>query len=245
MHESVLGLGWGQLIFLLIFFIAYVIQAITGFAGNMLAMPFGIEFLGFASSVVVLNVCGCMNCGWVAVDARKHINWHDMARVIPIMAAGMFVGIWLDTKLSFELLVLIYGVLVLAVGLKNLIWRKQHELPTWAIWALIPFAGIIQGMYVSGGALLVIFALQRWKDKDEFRGSMGFIWTVLNFTYAVQAILAGNLTAATAHVLLFAVPLALLATWVGNRIARKVSVDAFKTLTYVLLVIIGLRLLFL
>ena len=240
----ILGLGMGELLFLLIFFIAYIIQSITGFAGNMLCMPFGIEFLGFASSVVILNVCGCMNCGLVAVDARKHINWHDMARVLPIMIAGMFVGIWLDTVLSFKLLVLIYGILVLAVGVKNLVWRKEHELPKWAAWSLIPFAGIIQGMYVSGGVLLVIFALQRWKDKDEFRGSMGFIWTVLNFIYAVQAIIAGNLDAATAHMLVFAIPLALLATWLGNRIAKRVSVDAFKTLTYVLLVIIGIRLLF-
>lgn len=40
---------------------------------------------------------------------------------------------------------------------------------------------IIHGMFVSGGALLVIYATQVLKEKEEFRATVAPVWVVLNF----------------------------------------------------------------
>ena len=36
-------------------------------------------------------------------------------------------------------------------------------------------------MFVSGGALLVIYATQVLKEKEEFRATVAPVWVVLNF----------------------------------------------------------------
>ena len=40
-------------------------------------------------------------------------------------------------------------------------------------------AGIIHGMFVSGGALLVIYAAGALKDKEEFRATIALIWLTI------------------------------------------------------------------
>ena len=45
-----------ELLFLLVLFVSNVIQAITGFAGTVLAMPPSVYLLGLDHAKVVLNV---------------------------------------------------------------------------------------------------------------------------------------------------------------------------------------------
>lgn len=50
-------------LFLAAFFFAYTVQAITGFAGNIFAMPVGTTLLGLESTVSILNAMGFFACG--------------------------------------------------------------------------------------------------------------------------------------------------------------------------------------
>ena len=47
-----------KVLFAAAFFVAYTIQAVTGFAGNIFAMPVGTHVMGLSSSVAVLNAMG-------------------------------------------------------------------------------------------------------------------------------------------------------------------------------------------
>ena len=51
-----------EIIFLFVLFVANVIQAITGFAGTVLAMPPSIYLLGMDNAKVVLNVMRTDDC---------------------------------------------------------------------------------------------------------------------------------------------------------------------------------------
>ena len=42
-------------------------------------------------------------------------------------------------------------------------------------------AGMIHGMFVSGGALLVVYATLVLKDKEEFRATVALIWVTTAF----------------------------------------------------------------
>lgn len=230
-------------LFLAAFFFAYTIQAVTGFAGNIFVMPVGTHLLGLHSSVAVLNAMGFFACGLLAVMNIKHVHWRELAKIVLTMLPFVLVGIWLDSVLPLDVLLKIYGLIILLVGAKNLVSKRQRFLPEWALWIVLALAGLIQGMFVSGGALLVIYTVQKLQDRQQFRATLSMVWAVLNFIYAGIAVQQGYFTPDVVQVVLMCIPAAVLATLVGNRLQRHLSQERFLKLTYVLLLCIGLVLL--
>ena len=88
-----------KVLFAAAFFVAYTIQAVTGFAGNIFAMPVGTHVMGLSSSVAVLNAMGFFACGMLAVLNFKYINWRELAKMTCGMLPFLALGIWLDTVL--------------------------------------------------------------------------------------------------------------------------------------------------
>ena len=119
----------------------------------------------------------------------------------------------------------------------------KRQLPEWALWIILALAGLIQGMFVSGGALLVIYAVQKLRDQQEFRITLSLIWTVLNFIYACIAFQQGHFTGDVVQIIVMCIPLAIVATVLGNKLQKKISREKFLKLTYVLLLFIGVVLL--
>ena len=232
----------GRGLFLGVFFIAYAIQAITGFAGNIIAMPAGMATVGMQESVAMLNATGMIGCGLIAIQNWKHINWRELAIMLVVMTPFMFVGIWLDTVLPLGILSKIYGAIVVVVGVRGLVLKQQRFMPKWLLAVLLVLAGLIQGMFVSGGAILAIYALQRLQDKDQFRATLSCIWMVLNFVYAALQLSQGHYTPDCLVMVAIAIPLLLVATWLGNKLQKRISQATFIKVTYVLLTVIGIRL---
>ena len=148
-------------LFLAAFFFAYTVQAITGFAGNIFAMPVGTTLLGLESTVSILNAMGFFACGLLAAVNIKSVNWRELGKILGVMIVFMVLGIWLDTLVPLHILLKIYGVIIVIIGIKNLAVPQQKFMPEWALWIILALAGLIQGMFVSGGALLVIYAVSQ------------------------------------------------------------------------------------
>lgn len=228
-----------KVIFLAAFLFGYTMQAITGFAGNIFCMPVGTHMLGLHESVSVLNAMGFFACGLLGVLNIKHVNWRELGKIVGIMLPFVLLGIWLDTVLPLDALLIIYGAVIVAVGVKNLMQKQQRFLPEWALVAVVVGAGLIQGMFVSGGALLVIYAVQKIRDKQQFRATLSMVWAILNLIYAVIALQQGHFTPDVVQVIACCVPLAILATFLGNKLQARISQQRFLTLTYALLIAIG------
>lgn len=82
-----------DVLFLIVLFAANVIQAITGFAGTVLAMPFSMLLLGTNTAKVVLNITTLLACLWLGVQHRAHIRWRILSEMVGLMAIGMAVGV--------------------------------------------------------------------------------------------------------------------------------------------------------
>lgn len=186
-------------LFLAAFFFAYTVQAITGFAGNIFAMPVGTTLLGLESTVSILNAMGFFACGLLTALNIKSVNWRELGKILGVMIVFMVLGIWLDTLVPLHILLKIYGVIIVIIGIKNLAVPQQKFMPEWALWIILALAGLIQGMFVSGGALLVIYAVQKLRDQQQFRITLSAVWTVLNLIYAGIAFQQGHFTATSSR----------------------------------------------
>ena len=233
-----------KIIFWAAFFVAYTLNAITGFAGNIIAMPVGMQTLGIQESIASLNVAGFLACGLLAIQGFKYIDWRQLARILAVMIVFMIVGIWLDTIVSLDILKKIFAIFVLIVGLKNLIFPQRKGVPEWLLWVALALAGILQGMFVCGGAMLVIYATQKLPVKDQFRATLSMNWFILNVLYSLYSWHAGYMTADVGVVILGCIPLMIAATLVGGYINKRMSQEAFLKFTYVMLTVIGVIMLF-
>lgn len=229
-----------EILFALVFFLSYVVQAISGFAGNIFAMPPGIHLLGLHNAIAAMNVLCIIAAGLVVVSNIRHVNWRELAKMVLGMLPFLVLGIWLDSVLSLDIILKVYAIAVLFVGFRNLLVKKRRNYPVWLLAVFIACAGLIQGMFVSGGAFLVIYAVQKLYEKQEFRATLSMVWVILNIVYAVVSFANGYYTGEVLRVIAMCIPLAFLATFIGQKIQGKISQERFLRFIYVLLVVIGI-----
>ncbi len=230
-----------DIIFLIVLFIANVIQAITGFAGTVLAMPASMFLLGVDNAKVVLNVIALLSGLLIAISSYKRIN-KKLLKICVFMLIGMAVRILLCKVISSNSLLIIYGIIIIVIAGKNLLFHKELKLPQAFLIAILIIAGIIHGMFVSGGALLVVYATQVLKDKEEFRATVAPVWIVLNSILLVSQIQAHAFNYDNIKLILLSIIPLIVATWIGKKLLKRVSQKVFLNLTYILLIISGISL---
>ena len=154
-----------NVLFMLVLFFANAIQTITGFAGNLLAMPPSMKLIGVDEAKTVINIFTMVACLIIAVKNREYIQWKILGRMLIFMLAGMGVGVILFDIISIDILLPVYGIMIILIALKKLFIQKEIKLPGWFMIAVLFLAGIIHGMFLSGGALLVVYAVTVLKTK--------------------------------------------------------------------------------
>lgn len=206
-------------------------------------MPPSVYLLGLDHAKVVLNVMAWLSGLMIAVTGYRHINWKELLKMSAVMLVGMFAGIQICRIVKSEnILLTIYGIIIVVVALKNLCIHTEKKLPDLILWIVLILAGIIHGMFVSGGALLVIYATQVLKEKEEFRATVAPVWVVLNFFLMVTQFRSGLVGTADIRLICISILPLLIATWLGKKLVCKVSQKVFLNLTYILLLISGVSL---
>ena len=159
------------------------------------------------------------------------------------MAIGMFAGIWLFERLSFSLLLPAYGVMILLIALKKMFVKKEIKMTGFMLNGILLAAGVIHGMFVSGGALLVVYASAVLKDKENFRATVASVWVVLNTGLMISDILQGYMTSEVMKMTGISILPLFLAIYVGNKIHEKIDQKLFMKITYILLFASGVSIL--
>ncbi|MDO5401874.1 MAG: sulfite exporter TauE/SafE family protein [Eubacteriales bacterium] len=229
-----------DIVVFIVLFGANLIQAITGFAGTLIAMPPTIKLIGVTEAKALLNVIAQISCLLIVISGWRHINWKEFLKMFVLMIAGMFIGIKIFEAAPMNQLLVFYGILIIIIALWKMFVKKKLELPKAVMLLVILAAGIIHGMFVSGGALLVIYAATVLKDKEEFRVTMALIWVTIGCYISGQQIVLGNFNS---HVLvLLAVGLipVFIGTWIGTRLVKKIDQKSFLRITYILLLLSGI-----
>lgn len=232
-----------EIIFIIIIFIANTIEGITGFAGTMLAMPPSIMLIGIKEAKSVLNIIALIVSFSIAIRNYKDINKKEVLKISMIMSVGMIIGLFLFSILPVNVLSVIYGFFIILVAIKGLFIKKQMALPFWALICIVVGAGIIHGMFLSGGALLVLYAVAVLKDKSTVRATLAPVWIILNSILLVQDIFAGTITKEVMTLVGACIIPLIIALIIGNILHKVIQQSAFEKLTYALLVVAGLTLL--
>ena len=186
-------------LFYIIIFLTNVIQGITGFAGTILAMPPSLILVGYDVAKPILNVLGILAGVYVFVTQWKHVDWKQLKKVVIVMAIGIFGGFFLKNALAGYDAVLykflgIFVIFLAIHGFYSIYGQRQRdtkEKSSWKSMLLLIGAGIVHGMFVSGGPLLIGYLSNEIKEKTSFRATISTVWIILNSMILVQDICAG------------------------------------------------------
>lgn len=232
-------------LFLLVVLGTNVIQGITGFAGTLLAMPPSMMLLGVEPAKAILNALGFAASLAIVWQDRKSVNINQLRRMVLFMTLGIVLGLLLLQLVRINFLLVVYGIFLLVFALFKLFSKGTGHVLSPALGVLILIsAGVIHGMFISGGSLLVIYAVNALPEKKEFRATLSGVWVVLNSLLLIQHGAQGYLTSSTLWLTFICLVPLFLGVKLGGILHKKVNQATFLRVTYVLLAISGGMLLF-
>lgn len=184
-----------------------------------------------------------LSCLILASKSRKHIQPKILLNIIAWMAVGMVFGIWIFEHLSLNILLPFYAIMIILIALKKLLIKNEIKMSKWMLNGVLLAAGIIHGMFVAGGALLVVYASTVLKNKENFRATVAAVWVVLNTGLMISDFVQGYMTPGVIKMAGISILPLLLAIYVGNKIHERIDQKVFMKITYALLLASGISIL--
>lgn len=223
----------------IVIIVSNILQVVAGFGGNMIAVPLGIRLVDLESVKCVLNTFSTVGCIALMVQTRKDINKKETVKMTAGMLLGMVIGVLVIRSFSLDYLLYFYGGFVIIVGFIKLFVKKTISVPKLVLTGVILIAGIIHGMFLSGGTMLVIYAISAITEKKSFRATMNAVWVITGVIYVVYDAVSGNFTKVNILRSVVGTATLLISMPIGNYLFRKISQKKFLVMTYVLIILAG------
>lgn len=229
------------------FFVAAVLQTLSGFGFALIVMPFAIFILGVRMASPVVALVALMLSALNTIRFRGALDRRELTRLTLVAACGVPLGVWALGRIDERLVKAILGVVLVAYALYSLFvfWRRLHIPPLAAWWAypLGFLAGCLGGAYNTSGPPVILYGSMRQWPHNTFRSVLQTFFFLTGGLAILTHFLAGHYTSSALGYGLLAAPAALAGNLLGARLDRRFSPQAFRLLSLVLLLILGLSLL--
>ena len=227
--------------------VAFGIEATTGFGATVIAVALGVHLFPMHALLPRLVPLGLVLSTYLVLRHRAHVDRRLLLLgVLPPMGAGLLLGLALFERASNAALQRAFGVFVLLVAGREL-WRLRsggaslgRPLPALAEGAALVGAGVVHGVFASGGPLLVYALGRRGLAKERFRATLSSIWLALGIALVVAYAHQGRLDRAslleTAGLVPMLAPAILAGEWAHGRLDEL----RFRRVVFTLLLAAGL-----
>ena len=239
------------LILALILLISQTVETVSGFGGSVIALTVGIHFLPLELLVPVLVILNLFISSSIVFRHHRHINRALLLHeILPKMGLGLAIGIWIFSTMETPILRTLLGGLVLVLSLVELVrmrWpsKTDRQLPNWQKTTYLVGAGVMHGIYASGGPLLVYFTSRLKLSKTVFRSTLSMVWLVLNLFMLLSHLSTNRITPNVLKLGVLLLPVIPLGFILGEWLHHRVQERSFIALVYILLMGAGLSLLIL
>jgi uncharacterized membrane protein YfcA len=230
--------------------LSYIVKGMCGFANTLVfssIMAFHVNNVDISPLDLIVgipaNICQL-------VSNRKHVHMKEAVLLSALVIAGAIPGALLLKHGGTQGIKLLFGVVVVALGLEML-WGEIHgKKPTKPNTVVLLAIGITAGLMVGlfgVGALLAAYVSRTTENSKEFKGTLAVVFLVDNATRLILYSATGILNA---HILMLGIcglPLMAAGLWIGMRLAKHVDekmarlvVDSFLVLSGISLLITSL-----
>lgn len=231
------------LLFAVVVVAAYAVQTATGFGAMLVCVTFGAQLIGLHAVIRLMVPLSFLQTGYIVVRHSEGIAWGLLLRrIVPLMAAGMGLAFFLLTRVGGPWLGLAFGLMVFALSAHDLHHLRvasaapAKPISRAASGAAMLGAGVVHGIYASGGPLLVYAVGREGLGKRDFRSTLSMVWILLNVILVTRFILAGHYDRAVVVDIALLIPTVPLGVLVGEWVHRRVDERRFRIAVLVLLI---------
>jgi len=227
---------------------AFVIRAAVGFASNLIAVSvlswwWPIHWV--VPLVVFVDLLASLALG---LHDRPHVQWRELTWLGFAILAGLGVGVWGLAQLHGRELIQGLGAFVVgyaAYGAYRIRFqaRGRQRAPRWWGGFFGLLAGLLGGLYGTGGPPVVAYLQLRRLDKRAFRATfqgVGVLFSLEGTALYWRAKLLGGHTLMVGLSLL---PVVLFGLFLGNSVYHRLDARRFQYGVCVVLASIGVKLL--
>lgn len=228
------------LLALAVIFISTLIRSTIGFGNALIAMPLLVILIGVKAASPLVALTGSVISIFMLIQGWRALQWKETLILLAASLPGIPLGLFLLTSAPESIVESILGLLLIGFGLYNLL---EIQLPSLSShWLAAPFgllAGILGGAYNTNGPPIVIYAVLRGWNKDQFRASLQGFFLISNLLIIAGHGVAGLWTQEITYQFLGSIPLVGLAVYLGDRFSARFSQDIFNKVVYYFLILTG------
>ncbi len=180
---------------------------------------------------------------------RKRWDGSVLAAMLPGAVVGIGLGWLLAARISSDAVMATLGAISILFGLYRLaverggrIAASSHS-PPWVGSLFGIAAGFTSQIAHAGGPPFQMWVMPKMLDRDVFVGTSALFFAIVNWIKVPAYLALGQLTAAHAIATAVLLPVAVLASLAGVKLVRRVSMERFYAIVYVLMIVAGGKLL--
>ncbi|EIM27356.1 sulfite exporter TauE/SafE family protein [Microvirga lotononidis] len=187
----------------------------------------------------------------VSVWAYRH-TWDRRNVVIMLLGAisGIVTGYLLAAQVSDAAVKLAVGVISVAFAVRRMIVERRAtppkpapaDVPRGIFWGWV--TGFTSMVAHAGGPPFQIYVMPQRLPRDIFVGTGAILFALINWIKVPPYLALGQFTAENMTTAGALFPVAIASTWAGVLLVRRVSGQAFYTAVYVLLILVGAKLIY-
>lgn len=229
-----------------IVFVAFLVEAAAGFGSMVVALTLGALWFQVGELLAWLVPVNMVLSAWLAWRDRRALQWRFLGlRMLPLMALGLGLGTLVAARAAEATwLKPLFGLFVIAVAAWQLSRALRPAAPAASLSpavrvATLTAAGVIHGIFTTGGPLAVFVAARELQDKSAFRGTLSLLWLTLNVLVVPRLVFEGAITPVslrTSAVMLAPLALGIAA---GELVHHKLDEHRFRVVVAVLLLVAG------
>jgi uncharacterized membrane protein YfcA len=161
------------LLFTAIACLGILVQSFAGFAGSLTAIPLFALFLSPKEAIPTFNLVMLLIDAWLVFEARQHIQWARVGRLMAGGAIGIPIGAFGLKYLPVHVLAMVISVVTLVFAILFLLKIRinlKENMGTQMCVGLL--SGFLGGSISESGPPVVIYGLTRDWDKNAFRTTL-------------------------------------------------------------------------
>jgi uncharacterized protein len=225
-------------------FTASLVHATLGFGTALVAMPLLALTVGVRLATPLVGLVALTNVAILLARSWRNVDMQVAWRLLLSSAVGIPIGVLTVRFASEHTVKAILGLLLITFGLYSLT-RLGLPIITRQVW-LYGFgfiSGVLGGAYNINAPPVVMYgAMQQW-PVERFQATLQGYFLPAAVLICVGHGVGGLWTQAVLGLYLVALPLVLLALFLGRCLSRHIPAAMFQPLLYGALIVLGLLLL--
>ncbi|WP_026525969.1 sulfite exporter TauE/SafE family protein [Butyrivibrio sp. MB2005] len=224
--------------------VAFFIKGLCGFANTLVftsILGFGINNVNISPVELVLGFPSNVILTW---SNRKKLNPRIYVPLIILTILGSIPGAFLLKNVDAHVIKIIFGVVVVLVGIEMLL--KEYDklnlkYSTLALFIIGMTGGLMCGLF-GVGVLMAVCVSKVTETSSEFKANLSIIFIVENIVRIITYAFVGIITPDSLKLAFILIPFMLIGVFTGMKSATLLDEKKVKKLVIVLLILSGISL---